>query len=255
MKVNDTILKINNIEKNYAAGEDSEKVHVLNSLSFSVKKGEIVSIVGPSGCGKSTLLNIVAGFEKTDGGEVYYNNTRVFGPNSEIAVVFQAPELFLWLTVSENIAFGLNIKKEDKQVIKDKVSDFIKLVNLEGFEKFYPNQLSIGMQQRVALARALILSPNMLIMDEPFSALDYQTRIMMQKLLLKLWDKFKMTILFVTHDVEEAIFLADKTIVLSKRPAKIIDEIIVPFERPRQISIIADNEFLKLKSRVLGYLM
>jgi len=186
---------------------------------------------------------------------VFYNNTRVFGPNSEIAVVFQAPELFLWLTVSENIAFGLNIKKEDKQVIKDKVSDFIKLVNLEGFEKFYPNQLSIGMQQRVALARALILSPNMLIMDEPFSALDYQTRIMMQKLLLKLWDKFKMTILFVTHDVEEAIFLADKTIVLSKRPAKIIDEIIVPFERPRQISIIADNEFLKLKSRVLGYLM
>lgn len=210
--------------------------------------------MGPSGCGKSTLLNIIAGFDKQDQGTVLFRGQPTSMPSPQRGVVFQSGVLFPWLTVKENIAYGLKLKKEDKKTIEKECESYMHLVGLEGFENYYPNQLSGGMQQRVALARVLVLQPSMLLMDEPFGALDAQTRIAMQQLLLSISSHVKPTILFVTHDVEEALILADRIYIMSKLPGKIVQQIEVPFKKPRPITIFSNGEFIKLKSSILKFL-
>ncbi|AOY77798.1 ABC transporter ATP-binding protein [Clostridium formicaceticum] len=247
-------LIIDKIEKNFSYPLKQGNLKVLEDVSLYMEVGEIIALLGPSGCGKSTLLNIVAGFEKPDKGQVVFMGKTVIAPSPERAVVFQSATLFPWLTAKQNIAYGLKLHKQKQEVIKEKCKKYIELVGLQGFENYYPAQLSGGMQQRVALARVLVLEPRMLLMDEPFAALDAQTRIKMQQLLLSISAQIKPTILFVTHDVEEALILADKVYVMSKLPGRIIRQVEVPFKRPRSISIIGTNGFSKTKREILQLL-
>ncbi|MEA4988815.1 MAG: ABC transporter ATP-binding protein [Anaerovorax sp.] len=249
-------LIIDKIEKYFYLNSENCncKLKVLEEFSMQINKGEVIGLLGPSGCGKSTLLNIVAGFDKQDQGTVLFRGKPISMPSPQRGVVFQSGALFPWLTVKENIAYGLKLKKEEKKTIEKECEIYIHLVGLVGFENYYPNQLSGGMQQRVALARVLVLRPDMLLMDEPFGALDAQTRIAMQQLLLSISSKVKSTILFVTHDVEEALILADRVYIMSRLPGKIVQEIKVPFKKPRPVSIFTNHEFTNLKSNILKML-
>lgn len=251
---NEKNLIIDKVEKNFFLSSGKGELKVLEDISLHIDEGEIIALLGPSGCGKSTLLNIVAGFEKPDEGQVLFMDKAISAPSPERGVVFQSAVLFPWLTVKQNIAYGLKLHKQKHEVIEEKCSRYIQLVGLEGFENYYPNQLSGGMQQRVALARVLVLEPRILLMDEPFAALDAQTRIAMQQLLLSISIQIRPTVLFVTHDVEEALILADKVYVMSKLPGQIICEVKVPFKRPRPISITGSIEFSKIKSDILELL-
>lgn len=250
-KMKNLLLTVENVEKSFPAPQGEEQLKVLKDVSFSVSDGEIVAILGPSGCGKTTLLNLVAGFESVESGEIMFRGEPVNGPSSQRGVVFQEPVLFPWLTVKENISFGLRIRKEAKQTIDEKCKSMIELVGLEGFASYYPEQLSGGMQQRVSLARVLIMQPEVLLMDEPFAALDAQTRMRMQQLLLSVSQKLKPAIVFVTHDIEEALIIADRIYLLSPRPGRIIREIRVPFERPRTLALYKEREFTQLKGEIL----
>ena len=207
-----------------------EPLSVLHDMSFSIGTGEFVVILGPSGCGKSTILNILAGFERQSSGEVTVLGRPVGGPSPEYGMVFQEDSLFPWLTVKDNILFGPHCRGENP--LPD-VSACLELVNLPGIEKFMPHQLSGGMKQRIALARLLINHPRLLLMDEPFGALDAQTREDMQELVVSVQMKYGPTVVFVTHDVDEAVFLADRILVLSTRPAMLSEVIPVPATRPR----------------------
>lgn len=262
-------LIIDKVEKTFPLPSGEGKLKVLEDVSLYVEEGEIIALLGPSGCGKSTLLNIAAGFERPDEGQVLFMGETIEAPSPQRGVVFQSAVLFPWLTVRQNIAYGLKLNKKsgfagrkvhekigrkDHKEIDRICSRYIQLVGLEGFENYYPAQLSGGMQQRVSLARVLALSPKMLLMDEPFAALDAQTRIAMQQLLLTISAQLRPTVLFVTHDVEEALILADKVYVMSRLPGKIISEIEVPFQRPRPISIIGSAEFSRIKSEILELL-
>lgn len=248
------ILTIKSLSKSFENPEQDMATDVIKDISLDAGVGEILSIVGPSGCGKSTMLGVVAGFDKDYSGEVLYENLPISGPSPERGMVFQTPALFDWLSVRDNIGYGLKIKKAAREAIDSEVDKYISLIGLEGFENFYPSQLSGGMQQRVALARALIMNPSLLLMDEPFSALDYQSRLEMQNLMLRLWEVHRPTILLVTHDVEESILVADRIIVMSKRPGRILREFKVPFGRPRNISLMKNPEFNNLKADILGLL-
>jgi NitT/TauT family transport system ATP-binding protein len=247
-------LVLDKVGKSFFLPSESDGLKVLEGISFEIEQGEIIAILGPSGCGKSTLLNIVAGFEKQDSGRVLFMGKPITTPSPQRGVVFQSAVLFPWLTIYENIAYGLKLQRKDIKNIKKKCSELIKLVDLEGFENYYPDQLSGGMQQRVALARVLVLEPRMLLMDEPFAALDAQTRMAMQQLLLTITEKISPTILFVTHDVEEALILADKVFVMSKRPGHITRELIVPFRRPRALSLAGSIDFSRMKSEIMEFL-
>lgn len=247
-------LIIDKVNKSFSLPSSKGRLKVLDNISLQVDEGEIIALLGPSGCGKSTLLNIAAGFEKPDEGQMLFMGQPIVKPSPQRGVVFQSAVLFPWLTVKQNVLYGFKLKKEKPQVIEEKCRKYIQLVDLGGFENYYPNQLSGGMQQRVALARVLILEPKMLLMDEPFAALDAQTRIAMQQLLLSISAQIKPTVLFVTHDIDEAVILADKVYVMSKLPGKIIREVKVPFNRPRPISIIGSIEFSKIKSEILQLL-
>lgn len=247
-------LVIDKVEKTFPLPQGNGNLKILGEISLQINKGEIISILGPSGCGKSTLLNIIAGFEMPSKGDIFFRNIPITKPSSQIGMVFQSAVLFPWLTVKQNIAYGLKLKKYSKKIIEDTCTKYIHLVGLEGFEKYYPHQLSGGMQQRTALARVLALNPNVLLMDEPFAALDAQSRITMQQLLLSIWSQIKSTIIFVTHDIEEALILADKVYVMSKLPGNIIHELEVPFVRPRTISLIGTPEFSNMKSEILSIL-
>lgn len=251
---NEKKLIIDKVEKSFFLPSGKGRLKVLEDISLNADEGEIIALLGPSGCGKSTLLNIAAGFEKPDEGQVLFMGKPVVMPSPQRGVVFQSAVLFPWLTVKQNIAYGLKLHKQKHEAIEKKGSRYIQLVGLEGFENYYPNQLSGGMQQRVALARVLVLEPRMLLMDEPFAALDAQTRIAMQQLLLSISAQIKPTVMFVTHDVEEALILADRVYVMSKLPGRIICEEEVPFKRPRPISIIGSIEFSKIKSEILELL-
>lgn len=250
----DNALKINQVDKVFPLPSGNGGLKVLEDISLEVAQGEVIALVGPSGCGKSTLLNIVAGFEKPDRGQVLFMGKQVTAPSSERGVVFQSAVLFPWLNVEQNIAFGLKQNKEPKDRIKEKCRRLIRLVGLEGFESYYPEQLSGGMQQRVALARVLVLEPHMLLMDEPFAALDAQTRMAMQQLLLSIVRELSPTVLIVTHDVDEALLLADKVYVMSKLPGRIIRELKVDLARPRHLSVMSTPEFSRLKSEILELL-
>lgn len=247
-------LVLQKVGKRYFLPSEADGLKVLEDISFEVEQGEIIAILGPSGCGKSTLLNIVAGFEKQDSGRVLFMGEPICAPSPQRGVVFQSAVLFPWLTVYQNVAYGLKLQKRDINNIKKKCGEFIKLADLEGFENYYPDQLSGGMQQRVALARVLVLEPRMLLMDEPFAALDAQTRTAMQQLLLAITEKISSTILFVTHDVEEALILADKVFVMSRRPGRITRELIVPYSRPRALTLTGSADFSKMKNEIMGFL-
>lgn len=220
---------------------------VLKDVTMCAKPGELVCLIGPSGCGKTTLINIVAGFEKATSGSILLDGSEVSGPGPDRGVVFQEDALFPWFNTWQNIAYGLQQKSLPRNDITERVEVFIELIGLQGFSRHFPDQLSGGMKQRVALARVLVNSPTVLLMDEPFAALDYQTRRSMQELLLGLWQKLKQTIIFVTHDVDEALLLAERVYIMSARPGTILEEIPIPFPWPRSLEILNETEFVFYK--------
>ncbi len=225
-------------------------VHALSDINLTLDDGEFVSLVGASGCGKSTLLRIVAGLEPASAGELTLDNAPLRGPGKDRGMVFQQYTLYPWLTAQQNIEFGLRHlpKKERSEV----ACRFLEVVGLTDFASSYPFQLSGGMQQRVAIARALALRPSILLMDEPFGALDAQTRSLMQELLLSIWERDRLSVLFVTHDIDEAIFLADRICVLASKPGRVRELIEVHLSRPRDFSQQMESEFLELKQHVRG---
>lgn len=245
------LLIIENIHKEFISPGGEEKLSVLQDVSLSVDKGEIVGVLGPSGCGKTTLLNLVAGFDVPLKGRITFNGKEVTGPSASRGVVFQESALFPWLTVRENVGFGLQIRKDEKEAREKTVQQFIDIVGLKGFEDYYPDQLSGGMQQRTALARVLVMQPEALLMDEPFAALDAQTRMQMQQLLLSLSRQFHPAIFFITHDIEEALFLADRIFILTPRPGQVSREVHAPFSGCNALSLYRDKEFMELKGEIL----
>jgi len=231
--------------------EEKEPVVALDDISFEVEDGEFICILGTSGCGKTTLLRIIAGLEKPTSGEVLVGGVPVEGPSPERGMVFQEYSLFPWRNVLENIAFGLEMKNIPKEERLEKARTYVKRVNLEGFETAYPHELSGGMRQRVAIARALANDPQVLLMDEPLGALDAQTRNQMQQELLEIWEREKKTVIFVTHSVDEAVYLADRMVVLSPRPGRVDDIVPVDIPRPRDRTTVA---FSELRKKILNRL-
>jgi ABC-type nitrate/sulfonate/bicarbonate transport system ATPase subunit len=217
----------------FPAKEPGELIHVLERVNFDVAPGEFVCIVGPSGCGKSTLLNIIGGFLKQTQGEIRIEGEPVWGPNPKRIFVFQENGVFPWLTVEENIGFGLTRRSACER--RSTIDHYLEMVGLGGFERAYPRELSGGMRQRVEIARALAADPDIIYMDEPFGALDFITRLKMRSDLTRIWQGEKKTILFVTHDIEEAVQLADRVLVMSKRPATVHTVVPVELPRPRDL--------------------
>ena len=224
---------VRNIWMSFPGKQSGEQIHVLENVNAEVSPGEFVCIVGPSGCGKSTLLNIVGGFLRATSGEVLVEGEPVSGPDPRRIFVFQENGVFPWLTVRENIGFGLRGKSENER--QRIIKHYTEMVGLTGFENAYPRELSGGMRQRVEIARALAANPDIIYMDEPFGALDFITRLKMRADLVRIWQSEKKTILFVTHDIEEAVQLADRVFVMSKRPATIQEVIEVDLPRPRDL--------------------
>lgn len=228
-------------------GSGSKKHTAVNETSIDIPPGEFVCILGPSGCGKSTLLNTVAGYVTPSTGTVTVDGEPVKGPGPDRGMVFQQYSLFPWKTVKENVAFGPNILGHGKTTADSTAQTFIEMVGLAKFANRYPAELSGGMQQRVGIARALANYPRVLLMDEPFGALDSQTRLMMQESLLKIWSEFGITVLFVTHDIDEAVFLGDRVLVMSASPGKVIADIKIDLPRPRHSDMALDEDFMRLK--------
>ena len=244
-------LQIDHLTKHYWLEREDRNVLALSDVSFSVEDGEFMAIVGPSGCGKTSMLNIIAGLLPYEEGDVLIDGKRVNGPGIDRAVVFQHASLLPWRTIGGNVRYGMELQKRfDEATMRDRAEHFIKLVGLSGFERHYPSELSGGMQQRVNLARALAADPVVLLMDEPFAALDAQTREFMQAELLKIWSKAKKTVVFITHQINEAIYLADRVVVMSARPGRVKDVFKVPFGRPRNLSLKRDPRFLELEDSV-----
>ena len=223
----------------------------LQDLDLDIAPQEIVSIVGPTGCGKSTALNLLAGFEQPSTGQVRVDGRTVQRTGPDRGVVFQQPSLFPWLTVLDNVTLGIKCRGGRPEEYGPRALRLIAEVGLQGFERHYPYQLSGGMQQRVQIARALVNEPDILLMDEPFGALDYQTRLQMQKLLLRLWEQFRPTILFITHDVGEAIFISDRVIAMTKRPGRVKRELQVHAPKPRGYEFMASEEFTRLERELV----
>jgi NitT/TauT family transport system ATP-binding protein len=228
----------------------SGTIQVLDNVDLAIEPGVFCSIVGPSGCGKSTMLRIVDGLLSPTSGTIRIEGNPVRGPSLDRGFVFQQFNLLPWRTVLGNIEFGLENLGVDKKERRKRAYDWLKIVDLEGFENYYPAQLSGGMQQRVGLARALAVEPSLLLMDEPFGSVDDQTRMLLQEELLRIWNRHKKTVIFVTHDIEEALFLSDQVVVMSARPARILRIVQVPFVRPRQDALRGDPEFAQLKQDV-----
>jgi NitT/TauT family transport system ATP-binding protein len=244
-------LQIDHLTKHYWLEREDREVLALSDVSFSVEDGEFMAIVGPSGCGKTSMLNIIAGLLPYEEGSVAIDGKRVDGPGIDRAVVFQHASLLPWRTIAGNVRYGMELQRRfEENTMKERADHFIKLVGLSGFERHYPSELSGGMQQRVNLARALAADPVVLLMDEPFAALDAQTREFMQAELLKIWSKAKKTVVFITHQINEAIYLADRVIVMSARPGRVKDVFKVPFARPRNLSLKRDPRFLALEDSV-----
>jgi len=242
-------ISIRGVRKSFPQ-QDGGEVVALNNIDFDFASGEFISLIGPSGCGKSTLLRLIAGLSQPDSGSLDLDGEKIAAPGYERGLVFQDPTLFPWKTVYENIAYGLRARKVYREE-KGSIPEFIKLVGLEGFEKSYPHQLSGGMAQRVSLARALVNKPKVMLLDEPLGALDAFTRMNMQDEILKIWQQRGMTTVMVTHDVDEAIYMATQIVVMSARPAKIEKVISVKIGRPRQRD---DPDFLALRAKILTIL-
>jgi NitT/TauT family transport system ATP-binding protein len=238
--------------------EPSEKssggTEALREINFEIREGEILCLLGPSGCGKTTVLNIIAGFQMPNRGEVLVNGRRVNKPGPDRGVIFQEHALFPWRTVLQNIIFGPQMMGRQLAESHALADQYINLIGLSGFQNHYPHELSGGMQQRVAIARVLVNQPDILLMDEPFGKLDAQTRATMQVLLLDVWEKLRPTILFITHDIDEAIFLGDRILVMSCRPGKIVKEFKVKLIRPRDYEIVTTSAYLEIKREILSLL-
>lgn len=231
-------------------GSKGSEVEAVSNVSVDVKPGEFVSLIGPSGCGKSTLLNIVAGFVDATSGTVEVDGVPVRGPSANRGVVFQQYSLFPWLSVRQNVEFGLRMQGMASGQRQTKARTLLGLAGLLAFENHFPDQLSGGMKQRVGIVRALATSPQVLLMDEPFGALDSQTRVVMQQILTNMWQQFRISVLFITHDIEESIFLSDRIFVMTARPGRIKAEIAVPLPRPRTPEMTASTEFISLVQRL-----
>ena len=242
-------LVVENIQKTFFRAVDDKVVgiQVLGGISLSVAKGELVSVIGPSGCGKSTLLRIIDGLIQPDNGRVLVDNREVHRPGADRAVVFQYFGLYPWRSVLRNVEFGLELKKVPAHERRRIALENIAQVGLRGFENHYPHELSGGMRQRVGFARALSLNPDIILMDEPFSSVDEQTRELLQEQLLELWGATKKTILFITHSIDEAVYMADRVVVMGARPGRIVEEIKVDLARPRSAGVRADPRFGKIR--------
>ena len=236
-------LSIEHLSKRYWFEREDREVLAVSDVSLAVEDGEFLAIVGPSGCGKTTLLNIVAGLLPYEEGTVSIDGKRVDGPGVDRAVVFQHSALLPWRTIAGNVRYGMEMQRRfDEATMRERADHFVKMVGLSGFERHYPNELSGGMQQRVNLARALAADPKVLLMDEPFAALDAQTREFMQAELLKIWSQDRKTVLFITHQINEAVYLADRVAVMSARPGRLKGVFKVPFGRPRTLSLKRDPQ-------------
>ncbi len=226
----------------------------LENLSLELPEKQFSVIVGPSGCGKSSLLYLIAGLNQASGGQCSVNGKVVREPGADRGMVFQSYSLFPWLTVQKNVEFGLSLRNISKKERQELAQHHIGAVGLKGFEGAYASQLSGGMQQRVAIARALANDPEVLLMDEPFGALDSQTRAIMQELLVGIWERDQKTVLFVTHDIDEALFLGDVVYVMSSRPGTIIDTVRVDLDRPRHYDVVTSEHFIEMKRRIMANL-
>jgi NitT/TauT family transport system ATP-binding protein len=248
------IIEIKNLAKVFAVNRSA--LTVFENLSYQVEKGGFLSIVGPSGCGKSTLLKLISGLDMPTRGSVMFNDRPVAGPAKGMIYVFQqyTKSIFPWRTVMQNVEFGLTAAKAlGRKEAREKCLEYIRLVGLDGYEHYHPFQLSGGMQQRVCIARALIGEPDVLLMDEPFSAVDAMTRAILQELILKIWETIPITILFVTHDVEEAVFLSSRVLSLSRAPATIREDLAIDLPYPRdQIRTREDERFTAIRHRLFS---
>jgi NitT/TauT family transport system ATP-binding protein len=243
-------IQVTDVRKIYQTGRDA--VEAVSGVSFTVEPGEFVAILGPSGCGKSTLLMMVGGLETITTGNIEVEGTRLDKPRDTIGVMFQDSTLLPWKSVLENVLFPVRIQHRKMNEYYDRARQLIRLVGLHGFEDKRPHQLSGGMRQRVAICRALVTDPDILLMDEPFSALDAMTRDEMNEALLDIWERYKKTGLFVTHSIREAVYLADRVLVMTRRPATIIEDLRIPFPRPRRSMIGETTEFNALCSHLRG---
>jgi NitT/TauT family transport system ATP-binding protein len=230
----DFVIRVDNVSKVFQTPSQA-KLSALEKITLDVRPGEFVTVVGPSGCGKSTLLKLIAGFFASSAGRILFQGDEIRGLNTRVGYVPQESKLFPWLTVEENVGFGLDPKRYSRPDRERQVNYFINLAGLAGFEKYYPAQLSGGMSKRASIIRALAYEPPVILMDEPFGPLDAQTRMVLQDELLKIWEQKRQTIVFVTHDLVEAVALADRVVVMTHRPGKIKDVIQVPMTRPRNI--------------------
>ncbi|MDO8298735.1 ABC transporter ATP-binding protein [Lacisediminimonas sp.] len=237
------------VSKTY--GSKAASMVAVESFDVTIKAAEIVSILGPTGCGKSTAMNMIAGFEFPSTGAVLLDGKPVTGPGPERAVVFQQAALFPWLSCLENIVLGVKSRGMPRDEYLRRAEQLIAAVRLTGFENHYPYQLSGGMQQRVQIARALISGPEVLLMDEPFGALDSQTRLMMQELVLQLWQEYKPTIIFITHDVAEAVFVSDRVLLMSRRPGRVKLSVEIDEKKPRTQDFISSPRFVELQKQLL----
>jgi NitT/TauT family transport system ATP-binding protein len=243
-------VEVRGVNKSFPKQVGDGVLEVLNNVSFTLDAGTFACLVGPSGCGKSTLLRIIDGLIAPNSGEVVIAGQRVRAPSLDRGFVFQQFNLLPWRTVIGNVEFGLENLGVNKVERRRRAEEVIKLVDLEGFERYYPAQLSGGMQQRVGLARALAIEPSILLMDEPFGSVDDQTRMLLQDELLKIWEQSQKTVIFVTHDIEEALYLGDRIVVMRARPSRVSRMLEVPFGRPRTDEIRGNPEMGRLKQEI-----
>lgn len=243
------MITVQNLEKSFV-GPDGKRLHVLKDVNFEVRRGEFFSIVGPSGCGKTTTLRIIAGIIDYDKGTILIDGKEVKGPSKDVGFVFQTFNLLPWRTVLKNIEFGLEVRGVPPEQRRQIAMKYLKLVGLEGFENYYPRQISGGMMQRTAIARALAIEPKVLLMDEPLANLDAQTRDYMQEELLKIWRETGKTILYVTHNIEEAVFLSDRVAVFSARPGMVMEILDIDLPRPRTEEVKMEPKFMYYRTHI-----
>jgi len=244
-------IRIEGLHKTYPGKTAAQAVPAVQAIDLHIESGEFVALLGPSGCGKSTLLNLIAGFEQPSAGRLLVDGAPVTKPGPARGVVFQEAALLPWLDVWENVVFGPKVQGLRAADYEPRAEEMLRIVGLADFKRHLPVQLSGGMRQRVGMARVLTLGSRVLLMDEPFGALDAQTRMTMQELLLHVWQQLKPTIVFVTHDIDEALFLADKVYVMTARPGKIQSEVPVPIPRPRAIEVTTSDAFNAMKREIL----
>jgi NitT/TauT family transport system ATP-binding protein len=243
------LISARHLNKTYATKAGAQ-VNALHDVSFDIRDGEFISVVGPSGCGKSTLMKIMSGLLGYSSGAISIDGRPVTGPNPKVGLVFQAPNLLPWRTILQNVCFPVEIQKGKAGIDYKRARDLLALVGLDGFEERYPHELSGGMQQRAAIVRALVQDPKLLLMDEPFGALDAMTREQMNVELLKLWQEHKKTVIFITHSIPESVFLSDRVIAMTPRPGKIAEIIDIDLPRPRGLGVINTPQFGAYTSRL-----